>query len=45
MQWIQFVQVNYVALGTIALVLLVPLFFLRHILGGMVGLYRVVPVN
>lgn len=31
-----------VALAIISLVLL---FFLRHILGGMVGLYRVVPVN
>jgi flotillin len=29
----------------VVLVVSVSLFFLRHILGGMVGLYRVVPVN
>ena len=35
-----------VALIAILFVLAVPvIFFLRHVLGGMVGLYRVVPVN
>src|SRR3990167_5789552 len=34
-----------VLVSIVAVVVLILGFFLRHILGGMLGLYRVVPVN
>ncbi len=35
----------FITFGVLALIVFILLFFLRHIFGGMFGLYRIVPVN